>query len=276
MYGKLREHKYTGRPGKYGGLILLFSSETGELLAILNDGLLQHMRVGATYGLGTKYQARSDAAVMGLLGTGAMARVYAASVAMVRPIQRIKVYSPNEEHRLAYAQEMTEKLGIEVQPVGSVEAAVTNVDVLASMTDSMEPTLTADMLHPGMHVTTVTAWEIDKLAFKRIDRMVNQRDGISDHHYTTPPDWRPSRVGGSYEVDAQAEATVPRDRVHTLPEVMQGQAPGRANDEEVTFFQSEGTGLQFAAVSKMVYERARERGLGRELPAEWFLQDIRT
>ena len=87
--------------------------------------------------------------------------------------------------------------------------------------------------------------------------------------------WASHPTAGPRRAEALGFEVVASDyETHDPPDSIDG--PARANDKEVTFFQSEGTGLQFAAVSKMVYDRARDRGLGRELPAEWFLQDIRT
>jgi ornithine cyclodeaminase/alanine dehydrogenase-like protein (mu-crystallin family) len=262
--------------GKFGGLILLYSTETGELLAILNDGWLQHVRVGATYAIGTKCQARDDAEVVGLLGTGGMARSYIEALALLRPIGRLQVYSPNNEHLQAYANEIRQKLGLEVQTVGSAAAAMQGADIVASMTDSMDPVITADMLRPGVHATTVTNFEMHPGVYPRIDRMVILRDGISDHHYTTPEPWRPTRQGGSFSETAKLESAIPRDHVHHLAEVLLGRAVGRAHRDEITYFDAQGTGIQFAAVASETYKRARSHGLGRELPSEWFLQDIRT
>lgn len=273
-HGGIREFKWTGRPGKFGGLILLYSTETGELLAILNDGWLQHMRVGATYALGTNCQARDDSEVVGLLGTGGMARTYIEALVQLRPIRRIQVFSPNKEHLQAYASEMREKLGVEVHPVGSAHQAMAGADIVASMTDSMDPTIMADMLRPGVHVTTVTNFEMHPALYPRINRMVTLRDAISDHHYTTPEDWRPTRQGGSFSETARLESAIPH--VHHLTEVLLGRAAGRAGPDEITYFDAQGTGIQFAAVASETYKRARSQGLGRELPSEWFLQDIRT
>ena len=73
-YGTKVEDKYCVKPGLFCGMIFLFSTENGEPLAIINDGYLQHMRVGAYYGLGTKYLARKDASVVGMIGSGGMAK----------------------------------------------------------------------------------------------------------------------------------------------------------------------------------------------------------
>ena len=274
--GGVREFKWTGRPGKFGGLILLFSTETGELLSILNDGWLQHLRVGATYAIGTKYQARDNSEVVGLLGTGGMARTYVEALALLRPVKHLQVYSPNKAHLQSYADEMRDKFDLSVEMVELPREAMTGVDIVASMTDSMDPTVHDAMLSPGVHATTVSNWELHPEAYRRVDRMVTYRDGISEHHYTTPEDQRPHGVGGSFSETVKHEFAVRPDHVHKLTDVMHGRAVGRAAPEEVTYFRAQGTGVQFAAVASYTYELARAQGLGRDLPSDWFLQDIRT
>jgi len=118
------EEKYCTRPGTYCGLIMVFSVRNGEPLAILNDGLLQHMRVGGCAGLGAKYLARPDASVVGILGSGGMAGSYLEAFNEVRKIRKVKVYSPTRAHREAYAAEMSRKLGLSVEAVDSPEAVV--------------------------------------------------------------------------------------------------------------------------------------------------------
>ena len=116
-YGGTRtEEKYCVQPGLFCGLILLMSVENGEPLAIINDGYLQHMRVGADSGIGAGYMAREDASVVAMIGSGGMARSHAESFAAVRDIKRIQVYSPTRANREAYAEEIRAKMGIEVSP----------------------------------------------------------------------------------------------------------------------------------------------------------------
>lgn len=274
--GYLREQKYTSLPGLYGGLVLLFSAVNGELLAIFNDGLLQHARVAGTYGLGVRYTARSDARVLGIIGSGAMARLNAEAFCLVRPITKIKVFSLHVEHRERFVEEMSEQLKVEVVPVDSPEQAARGADILAGMTDSMEPVIYPGLLEDGMCLCTVTNAEMSPLAYQRVDRMVLARTSISDHYFTTPEDQRPLHLGGSNRKFMEWESAIPADRVHELSDVMLGCAPGRENDREIVFFQSEGMGTQFVAVALKVYEKAREKGLGEELPNKWFLQDVRT
>src|SRR5262249_28364665 len=82
--GVTTQEKYCVKPGTYCGLILLTSVETGEPLAFLNDGVLQHMRVGADGGIGAKYMANEGAEVVGMLGSGGMSRTHMQAFCAVR------------------------------------------------------------------------------------------------------------------------------------------------------------------------------------------------
>src|SRR5438067_11874206 len=104
--GVLTQEKYCVRPGLYCGLILLTSIENGEPLAFLNDGHLQHMRVGGDGGIGVKYMANEDAEVVGMLGSGGMARTHRQAFTRVRSIKKLQVFSPTRENRDAFAREM--------------------------------------------------------------------------------------------------------------------------------------------------------------------------
>lgn len=274
--GQIREAKYTCEPALYGGIVLLFSARNGELLAILNDGFIQHLRVAGTYGLGVKYTARSDARKLGMIGSGAMARLNAEAYCLVRPLDQIKVFSIRPDHRKQFAEEMSKKLQVEVVPVDSPKAAASGVDILAAMTDSIDPVLYPELLEEGMCLCTVANAEMSQAAYKRVDRMVLARTSTSDHHFTTPENERPLHLGGSHKKFLEWESVIPRDRVHQLADVMLGRAPGRGDDQEIVFFQSEGMGIQFAAVAGRIYEKAEKKGLGQVLPREWFLQKIRT
>ena len=97
--GVRTQEKYCTRPGLFCGLILLTSVETGEPLAFINDGHLQHMRVGADGGIGVKYMAKPDAKTVGMLGSGGMARTFLEAFKCVRDVRQCKVYSPTPEHR---------------------------------------------------------------------------------------------------------------------------------------------------------------------------------
>src|SRR6185369_4831573 len=111
--GVVTQEKYCVRPGLFCGLILLTSIENGEPLAFLNDGHLQHMRVGGDGGIGVKYMANEDAEVVGILGSGGMARTHMQAFTRVRTIKKLQVFSPSRESRERFAHEMAAKYNIE-------------------------------------------------------------------------------------------------------------------------------------------------------------------
>ena len=175
--GNRRENKYCVRPGTFCGLIMLFSTQNGEPLAMINDGHLQHVRVGGGAGIGAKYLAQEDAETVGMLGSGGMARTFLEAFCVVRNIRRVKVYSPTAANREAYAAEMSQKLNIEVVPVDTAREAASGVEILSTCTDSMSPTFEADWLEPGMHVAMLGAAEVSFEALDRFDVKIRQGVG---------------------------------------------------------------------------------------------------
>ena len=278
----LTEEKYCVEPGTFCGLIMLFSTRNGEPLAIINDGILQHMRVGGCAGLGAKYLAREDAGVVGMVGSGGMARTYLEAFNAVRRIEKVKVYSPTPAHREAYAEEMSEQLGIPIEPMASVEDVVRDSDIVSTCTDSLHPVVT-DMawLSKGSHLTSVraTEWPMEVLKVADYTAKLGRNtitaldEGMTRIHGTA------SLVAGQPE--EQARIPNPKEDTYvgqyeSLVDLMVGRSKGRQSPDDITYFINSGTqGLQFAAVAGRVYQLAKERGLGRETPTDWFLQDIR-
>src|SRR2546430_3583260 len=142
--GFVVEDKYCMQRGTYCGLIFLLSTRNAEPLALMNDGYLQHMRVGACAGLGTKYLARKNSRVLAMIGSGGMARTYAAAINEVRPIELMRVFSPTKSNREKYAREMTEQLDIEVVAVDSTGKALKSPDGGGLKTESLESVINAD------------------------------------------------------------------------------------------------------------------------------------
>ncbi len=284
--GFWRESKYCMKPGTFLGLIFLLSTRNGEPLALINDGVLQHMRVGGGAGIGARHLARKNASSVGILGSGGMARTYLEAFHVVRPIKRTKVFSPTADNRNRFAAEMSAKLGIPVEPVATAREAVHGVDILATCTDSMDPTFSAEWLEPGMHVTMLGPRELSQDVLDRCDVKIRQGSGgakmaesdrvkaelghsptayvagTAEEMKRLPPKTEEGGFGGDYP-DYCA--------------LVNGKAPGRTSDEQITFYHNLGNqGLQFSAVGGLVYHKAKAAGLGREIPTEWFLQDVRN
>src|SRR5712691_1274791 len=240
LYGKVRTLWHCVEPGRYCGLILLFSARNGEPLAILNDGYIQHRRVGATAAIAAKHMAREDAGVVGIIGSGGVAETHLQGYAAVRKIRQAKVYSPNREHREVYARRMSKELGIQVVPFEDPEQVVRGSDIVAACTDAEEPVIRAEWCEPGMHITCVKTREAGEDVFRQLDRFVSYRSGMCEQHWTTPENWRPPGFGGSFSEYTKLAEAVPK-RFH-LTEVLLDRTLGRENERETNFFESEGTG----------------------------------
>jgi ornithine cyclodeaminase/alanine dehydrogenase-like protein (mu-crystallin family) len=274
-FGQSRNFYYCMEPERYCGLILLFKAENGEPLALMNDGVIQHMRVGATAAVAAKRMAREDASVVGLLGSGGMAEAHLRAYTTVRPVKLARVFSPHREHREQFAARMAKELAIEVVPTNEAHDAVHNADIVATCTDTGEPILFAEWLEPGMHVTSVNHREADAAVYGRLDRYVKYQSGLVANYFTTPEDWRPRSLGGGGLEQERLLRSSPAAK-QELTELLVQQAPGRESRDEINFFKSEGTGVQFAAVSDLAYRKCHEQNLGQPLPLDWFIQKIRN
>ena len=295
--GGWTEEKYCVEPGTFCGLVLLFSTDNGEPLAIINDGVIQHMRVGAAAGIGAKYLSRPESRSVGMLGSGGMARTYLEAFCRIREIDSARVYSPTRAHREAYAVEMSTKLGITVTAVDTPKDATVDADILATCTDSMIPVLDADMIEPGMHVTNLGRREISDAAMDRFDVVIRQGTaGIQlpqTDRFKAEVSLSPAAyIGGTEEEMRRLPPKNPepgfggdspdfhdRGRGGDRPDfaaLVSGKAEGRTGRDQVTFYRNVGNqGLQFAALGGLVYRKARDRGRGHQIPTGWFLQDIR-
>jgi len=281
--GAYREDWYCGFPGRFFGMVMLYSAKDGTLLAMLHDAHIQHMRVAATHALATRHLARENASTLGILGSGGMAWVHAIFLPKVRPIRRIKVYSPNPEHRHTFARMAGEALGIAVEAMNSAEAAVRGSEIVASCTNSLQPVVFGEWLGEGTHLTLCKPDELDEAGWRKLDTVALYQSppgvqGTSCDQlftYTADPKFMHRVKGGmSPELAANLKEWVPDSKVAGLSDLLLGRKSGRNNPHQLTCIKSEGSGVQFAAVGFRVYEEARKRGLGRKLPLEWFLQDV--
>jgi ornithine cyclodeaminase/alanine dehydrogenase-like protein (mu-crystallin family) len=248
--------------------VLLFSVETGEPLAIMPDGIIQQMRVSITSALGVRYLARADSSMLALIGTGDQARAHVRALMKVRRFARIKVFSPNAEHRRAFVSAMQDEIAAPLEAVSSVRDAIDGSDVVCTATNASRPIVTGALLERGMHYNAIREFEVDESVFARADVVAIHTRFGGAHHYPPP------RAGDLPGVRREK----PRDwsRFPEIGDLISGRARGRTSPDEITFFLNNiGTGVQFAAVGHAVLTRSREMGLGREVPTDWFLQDIK-
>jgi alanine dehydrogenase len=282
-YGGVRtQEKFASKPGLYCGLIFLTDINTGAPLAFINDGILQHMRVAADSAIGTDVMARKGPVALGMLGSGGMARSHVAALKEVMEIRGIKVWSPTEANRRRFAAEMKDKHGIDAVAVNDPRDVYRGADVLASCTDSAVPVIRGAWLEPGMHVISIGGRPDDD-ARKRFD--VSLRLGTAPAP-TSHPDFGTGAEYLQYSARPgdpvwrgqknKSPAVTERKATVMLADIAEGKAKGRTADAQITYSERGNVqGAQFYAVAGAAYEEARRRGIGREIPTEWFLQDVR-
>jgi ornithine cyclodeaminase/alanine dehydrogenase-like protein (mu-crystallin family) len=258
--------------GRYNGQVLLFSTDTGQLLCIVNDGLMQRARVGATSGVAAKYLARTDAKVLGLLGTGLQAGGQLEAMCAVRAFAEVKVYSPTTENRRRFAEHYRKMLDVDIRAVDTAEEAAKGADVLVTATNSLAPTVKPEWLKPGMHLSSVNRTELKPAVFELVDRLiVNAREGGKSFTARNCPE-----VGGFNQNDRAAHSGI-RDvsKVPELRDLVSGRTRGRQSNGEITCFHNyQGIGLQFAAVGAIVYQEAVKRKIGHILDDRYFTQTV--
>jgi alanine dehydrogenase len=284
--GVLTQEKYCVRPGLYCGLILLTSIENGELLAFINDGYLQHMRVGGDGGIGVKYLANKDAEVVGMLGSGGMARTHMEAFTLVRTIKKLQVFSPTRENRERFGREMAAKYDIEVQVCGRAEDVYKGADILAAVTDAAVEVTDGRLVEKGTHLVTIGGTgKPDAESLKKVDVYLRFGDtpapvGHSElatdaEHIGYEARPRQDKYGDGRPARRKHGNSLPDKRI-TLADLVAGKVTGRTSPDQVTYSERGNLqGAQFYAVAGKVYELAKRAGLGREIPTEWFLQDIR-
>ena len=253
--GGRRREKIAAAPGdRYVGLVLLFDVETLVPLAIVHDGYLQRTRVGATSALAADRLARSDARVAAVIGAGWQAGAQVDGLREVRALDEVRVYAPTRAKLEAFCDEY------DATPAASAREAIEGADVVALATNAHQPVLDGSWLAPGAHVNSVQRHELDRTTLERAELLVVRSRDEPSFHYA--PGHAP-----------RAAAQPPLENgVVELADVLAG-AVRRPTDDGVTLFAGGGgLGIQFAAVAHLVYERARDAGLGRDLPTEWFTQ----
>ena len=271
---EMRRVKVPAAPGdRYVGLVLLFSTHNGEPLVICPDGVMQRARVGATNGIAAKYMARQDATSLAVLGSGWQAGAQVTAHAAVRKLTDVRVYSPTKENRDAFAGEMSELLNLDVRSCGSGEEACKGAHMVACATNAVMPVFMRDWLEPGMHIGTIRpgATEVEKAAWADIDLFaLLDHDDNAALIYTHGVQVGEDKVG-SYGVEQDDwHASLP-----TLPQIINGDREGRTGDDQIScFLNNLGMGYQFAATGYVVYNKAKEAGLGHELPTDWFTETV--
>jgi alanine dehydrogenase len=269
--GKRRRVKVPAAPGeRYVGLVLLFSTTTGEPLAIFPDGVVQRMRVAGANGIWAKYLARENTHTVGLLGSGWQAGSQIMAIAAVRDVKKVLCFSPNRDRREAFCREMSASLDMEFLPVASAKDATKDADAIVCATSSINHILSQDDVQPGQFISSIKLAEIAPVALSAMDKVAIHLDAPSSTRLTTEglkvvevTQGEGDGVSQSFDL-----STCP-----TAFDLLAGRAEGRTSETETTcFLNNVGLGYQFAAIGSLLVEKAREQGVGNEVPTDWFTE----
>ena len=241
------------------GMMVLLNALTGFPQAVLLDnGLLTELRTGLAGAIAAKYLAREKLDTVGVVGAGMQGRYQIQALRLVRDFNRVLVYDANAANMASYVADMTAELGIDVSPAAAAEDLVRLSDVVVTATPSREPYLSADWLHPGLHITAMGSDGPEKQELApdvalRADRVVCDRKsqcfGLGELHHAL-------EAGNIAEGD-----------VSELGELAVGDKPGRVSEEEITLCDLTGVGVQDTAIALLAYRRAMEKGLGSQIDA---------
>src|SRR5262245_31014848 len=237
----------------------LYDGKSGALLALIQADHLGQVRTGAASGVATQYMARPEADEVGLFGSGKQARTQAEAVCKVRKVRRIQVYSPNEEHRRRFADEMQPVCGCEIEPVPRPEMAAQDKDIVITATTSREPVLNGNWIAEGTHLNVIGSnflgkAEVDAVTVRRCESLVvDSKDQ--------------ARLEAGDFTAALEEGSIHWSDIHELGQVIVGRYTGRAHPQDVTLFKSLGIAVEDVAVAARVYAKAQAAGVGRVL--EW-------
>ena len=248
---------YTGVKGKYSFQVSLYDSNTGQLLCYTQANRLGQLRTGASTGVAVKYLANSDAATVGIIGTGEQAPTQLEAVCKVRSIKKVKAYSRTPDRREAFARSMADTLGIEVIPTASNREAVQGSDIVVCIAAATSPVLEGDWLGPGTAVIGAgpTSWrhqEADDATFQRagkifVDSAEQAREEAGDM------------------ASAVDRGLLQWSQIMELRHAVAGVVSGRDTKEQIVYAKLMGTGVADVAAAKLAYDRARAEGLGTEI-----------
>jgi len=279
VWGRLAAKVYATTRGGARFVVLLFDAQSSELLAIIEADRLGQMRTGAASAVATRRLARADARSLAIIGTGWQARSQAKAVSLVRRLERIAVYGRDRQRLLEFCRETEAACGVPVAGCASPEEAVRGADIVVTATSSTQPVLRGAWLAPGAHVNAIGGNRADRreLDDDAVDRtglivvdsieqarreagdLIAAATGIAAGAGIAAPLMTPAGGDG-------ARRPVPLDRAVELKDLVGGAHPGRRDAAEITLYKSLGVALEDLAAACLVYDRAIESGVGRDMP----------
>lgn len=233
------------------GAVLIHDGVTGVLQAVLSASAITEIRTAAVSALATKLLARPGSQRVAIIGSGVQGRSHVEAMRCVVADADITIWSRNQAH----AEALAGATGCRV--ASTIGAALAGADVVCTTTSSRDPIIGHELLEPGTHFNAVGssvahARELDGRAVAAMSLFVDRRESTLNE-------------SGDY-LDAVRETGIGPEHIRAeLGELLLGQHPGRARDDEITLFKSLGIAVEDLAAAQLCIARARERGVGIEV-----------
>jgi ornithine cyclodeaminase/alanine dehydrogenase-like protein (mu-crystallin family) len=258
VHGYIGMKIYTVAGGTARFVVPLFRSSTGEMAALIEADALGQLRTGAASGVATKYLANTSASSACIIGTGYQARTQLEAIAAVRTLKRVRAFGRDPERRAKFCREMSETIGVTVEPATSGEEAVKGSEIIITATSATKVVLEGAWLAPGVHINAMGAnWpqkrELDAAAVGRADKIVV--DSVEQ-----------SKMEAGDLVQAFGEDSSRWNAVQELSEIIAGKQQGRTSADQITLFKSNGIATWDLAAAVRVYELAVAQGIGKTIP----------
>ena len=237
-------------------VICLFDWTDMTMVSIISDYHLHAIRTASPYGVAAKYLSRPESSTLGIVGTGRYAQGMAQAVSAVRPIRKIKVYSRDPANVRKFCERMETALGIEISPASSAREAVRNTDIMITATSGNTVVFEGSSLEPGVLMMSLAPGEFDEDTVLRSRVFLSGSDQVLGDNPPRKP-FNTLLASGKFK---------PEDVVAEFGDVVAGKNPGRLSKDDIILYESPGMGILDAGIGHWVYTRARQRGLGTELP----------
>jgi len=243
------------RYDSHQGAVLLFDTEHGRLIAILDASTITALRTAAVSAVATRALARPESRTLALLGAGVQAATHMESIGLVRPIDQVRVWSRSGDRARRFAERSTAP-GTAIVVCTTAREAVTGADIVCTITSSREPVLHGEWLAPGTHVNAVgaslaTARELDSAAVANARFYVDRRESALNEAGDFLVPKREGLIGDDHIVGEIGELLVDPPRIQ-----------GRRSPREVTVFKSLGLAIEDVASARRIYDRAVAAGAG--------------
>ena len=233
--------------------VCLFDPDTGRLSALVAGNYLTAIRTAASSAVSIEHLARRDARTLGMVGAGHQSTFQLRAAAERRDFERVVAWNPHPE-MLPRLRAVAEELGLAFEAV-TPEALGAEADVIITITSAFEPLLRREWIRPGTHLACMGT---DTRGKQEVDAALLAAASV----FTDEVAQSVSIGEAQHAIDA---GSLVEGDIVPLGRVIDGQHPGRADDEEITLFDGTGVGLQDLAVAALAARLCEERGLGTRI-----------